>query len=576
MATNKKKGQKPETPIPAAIWFEHQDRLPTEAAGPQTKKTRPVLSATNRMADAIPAAIWFENYTQLPSQLGDDSATVERKTKDQPKKNPTPSVSLPKSVPTVQLSKDAHIDELITSILSLTNTIKEEHSKRIQDEQIGQSDERKYNSFKDLLKSIVSDKTSQAKNALSVRNLMLTAGVRSAFSGSDTIIDRLLSYAENKPKGKGKDKGQATKPSLLGSVVFGTADYARKKVSGALSPITDSKIIGKATDILSTVKATLTPPKIKLPSPIEKISTASKLEAINNPDTLWGSISRRYYPEISKNPELETARILTKPSSKAEREFTSEVRSGMKDELTSLSEKQLEQLKKIVGALSGQNKETKLESVDALPTPISSQKKEEKEVREATPEKSIISTLLNGFDGLKSTISTAIQTIGPILTSALGPLMRVAGPALAVAGAGAAGYAAGTWLNDKVINPGMSKILGKDATLGTAIYDAVDGVAGWFSESDADKMNRASGKTQSSSGKIVDMTSSKYREAQTSAVKGKIAEISAAKTEKVAHTNIVDNRTTVSSTSTTVQYIRPPIKSNDATFNSLLNKNFAH
>ena len=87
----------------------------------------------------------------------------------------------------------------------------------------------------------------------------------------------------------------------------------------------------------------------------------------------------------------------------------------------------------------------------------------------------------------------------PSLASRMGqliksPAARFLGGAAAVAGAGYAGYKAGEFLNENVINPGIKSLTGEE-NLGSAIYTGVDKLqdwaGGWLGKSDKMKEEEA-------------------------------------------------------------------------------------
>lgn len=568
--------------VPAAVWFENNSSLPSEVptAGKRKKKAQP-----DKLNEPVPAAIWFENYDTLPSNtdLSQQPPAAVRpvvsapnvKEKQQevdnsPKKEET-NEHTKEEREEVKRSLEAHddIEALITSILNLTKSIEKDRLDRIRGEEIDKdADKKKYKSFKDLVKSISGEKVGELKGKLSLRSALVTAGLRSAFRGSDSILDKLLQYRED------KKIENAQKPSIAGAVLSGTSEYLKNKIVNAVDPIREklsdkivkpvvnSSIIKKISEKSSTILNS------KVFSPVKNLTLAAKTAAISKPNTLFGTIARNYYPEINNDKELMVSRMLTQPNTPADKKFTAAVRGEMRDELVKLSEDQLDQLKKIVNALSD-TPEEKLEKRDKEPAPIS----ETKKVEDKKDSKSLIETLLSGFSGIKNVLSSRLN----FLSKTLGPLLKFAAPALGVAAAGATGVAIGTAFNNKVISPMMERATGvQGATLGTAIYDAVDNVQGWFGESDKDKLDRMSNKREVT-GKIKDATQVKattpYRVSQTQQVKSKISE---PKTVEKPKPSVVDARTNIVNNSTSVSYIRPKVRNEDNTFNTLLSKNFNH
>lgn len=93
----------------------------------------------------------------------------------------------------------------------------------------------------------------------------------------------------------------------------------------------------------------------------------------------------------------------------------------------------------------------------------------------------------------KSAKPSVAQRLGSVIR---GPAGVFAAKAAAVGAAGYAGYKTGEWLNENVINPGISKLTGgEDTTLGGAIYSGVDKLqdmaGGWLGKSDKMKMREA-------------------------------------------------------------------------------------
>ena len=592
MAAKKKKlsslqGIKPM--VPAAVWFENNSSLPSEV--PTAPKRKKKDSPENKLNEPIPAAIWFDNFETLPSNTDLSKQAPVRpvvsapnvKEKQQEVDNNKKQEGAPEHTneerEEVRKSLEQHddIENLITSILNLTKSIEKDRLDRIHGEEIDKDKDKKtYKSFKDLVKSVTGEKVSQLKEKTSLRGLLVGIGVRSAFRGSDSILDTLLGYRED--KNAEKKKQNAGKPSILGAVASGTSEYLRNKITNALdpikekfrekviNPIANNSILNKMYDRVTTKASSIAHSKIF--NPIKTLRIASKTAAITKPNTLFGTIARNYYPEINNDKELMVSRMLTQPNTPADKEFTKTVRGEMRDELVKLSEDQLTQLKKIVGALS-ETPEEKLEKKDKVPPPISEAKKAE----DKKESKTLVETLLAGFSGIKNVLSSGLG----ILSKTLGPLLKFAAPALGVAAAGATGVAIGTAFNDKVISPMMERATGvKGATLGTAIYDAVDNVQGWFGESDKDKLDRMSNKREVT-GKIKDATqvkaSTPYRVSQTQQVKSKIAE---PKVQEKQKPSIVDARTNIVNNSTAVSYIRPKVRNEDNTFNNLLLRNFNH
>lgn len=93
----------------------------------------------------------------------------------------------------------------------------------------------------------------------------------------------------------------------------------------------------------------------------------------------------------------------------------------------------------------------------------------------------------------KSAKPSMLQRLGSVVR---GPAGMFAAKAAAVGAAGYAGYKTGEWLNENVINPGVSTLTGgEETTLGGAIYSGVDKLqdmaGGWLGKSDKMKTQEA-------------------------------------------------------------------------------------
>lgn len=156
-------------------------------------------------------------------------------------------------------------------------------------------------------------------------------------------------------------------------------------------------------------------------------------------------------------------------------------------EIAKLSEEQLAELVRIANALDVNDLEEKENRLEEDKQQIDL-KKEEKE--EKNPTKSLLEKGLglfrNGFKGLSSIFSKGLSFLGSGLTKLIGPLASMVpsllsslGPAAGVVAAGAAGYAAGKYVVNPILNNAAESITGVEGeTVGTGIYTAVDNIAG--------------------------------------------------------------------------------------------------
>lgn len=642
-----------ERPVKASDWFATFDKLPTEVIRDEQSKReaidlieRTMIDPQNnrnrdkgkqKLSTPVKAADWFAVNKSLPGREYNEVRDIISETVEPPKTKRKKTVSksessvveveapenidvsvdvnvmsAPGGSPSLSSKQEAleaaqkeksnkEIESLITSILNLTKTIQKDRLDRLKGYDDDDDDEKKKapKSITELFKTIASDKITSVKEKLSIRNLLIASGVKTAYKGTDTVLDQVLGYVENR-----KNREQQSSPTVAGSVLRGTSDYTGTKIKSMMSPVAsrigdaserllNTRIGQGVTTVLGGTKSLLNAPKNVFNRVNNLMGMKAKEAAILRPHSLLGSIARQHIPSIANDQELRMSQVLTNPETKEEKKFTEAVRSGMRDELLELNEEQLKELKKLVSAMT-ETKEDKLEREDKAPAPIViNEKKKEKE-----KEESILSNLM----GLWSKGKSLGGTLGK-LKNLGGGLLR-GGAALAtnptvlgaagVAAAGTAGYGVGSLINKTIINPAAEAISGTEgATLGTAIYDGVDKVKGWFGNSDADKMDRAMGKGRSASGKIVDLTKSStgpsplvsvansHRIEQMKEVKDRIqkTELIKEKKETASSKNgssVVDARTTVVNNSKNVQYVRPSIQNHDPTFNHLLRANFNH
>lgn len=153
-------------------------------------------------------------------------------------------------------------------------------------------------------------------------------------------------------------------------------------------------------------------------------------------------------------------------------------------EIAKLSEEQLAELVRIANALDVNELEEKENRLEEVKQQIDL-KKEEKSPTKSLLEKGL-GLLRNGFKGLSSIFSKGLSFLGSGLTKLIGPLASMVpsllsslGPAAGVVAAGAAGYAAGKYVVNPILNKAAESITGVEGeTVGTGIYTAVDNIAG--------------------------------------------------------------------------------------------------
>lgn len=692
----------------------------------ETKKLR--LSEILEVGGRVKASAWLSEFDKMPGEEYASNEDIFKDTKTVTKKSDAAdvSVSSPERIDvkvTVKalnsaadiISKQAAIDAnkekkvdldekspretredglrrkemstLVDSILSLTKVIQENAIKKIQEEELPRH--KQAGSLKELFGNIASQKMESFREKTSMRGLLTMGGIGSAHRGTESIIDNVLGYFENKKETKKADakarkEQQELTPSWGSAIVSGSKEYLGNKLQNALDASKDrlkqvgnnaasssvgqkisglkESIVNKSSSALNDLKSVVTSTNMgkkihgiagdiaqKAPKSIDDvrrimaqgvfdINKSAKIKAIADPNSLLGTISRKKFPEIGKNPDLERARVINTPANKKERELAATYKESLEDELLKVNEDQLTQLKKIVDNAMAERadaamakkaeKENKLEASDENPKDItfSQEKKTEKEGG------SLISKLTDMLT----------EGLGGYLTKMMmGPLMKFALPALGVAGAGALGVGAGTLLNNHIINPAAEKLTGvKGATLGTALYDGVDKIKGWFGNSDADKMKEAEeqakkhlesrkNSTQKLDGvsyrlseapnivtptaaipkvqnPLLNMvkrgedinptearnnlaapsvnsslvkTPNVYRVSQMNQVRATIKE-----TERVAESkksgsganSVIDARTNVTNNANTINHIRPNLVNPDMVFNKILQNNFSH
>lgn len=165
---------------------------------------------------------------------------------------------------------------------------------------------------------------------------------------------------------------------------------------------------------------------------------------------------------------------------------------GAMSELVELSDEQLKQLEAINQLLSKSEEDQHEENLKNKLSPVIPTTKV---VADKEEEGGLMNLLMGKAKGLLGGVGTKagglLKGAGSIAKSGLAKFLpfaaKAALPAAAVAGAGYGGWKLGSWLNENVINPGVSKLTGVEGnTLGGAIFDGVQKVKGWFGSKDAE------------------------------------------------------------------------------------------
>lgn len=461
------------TPVKASEWFAKNNHLPTDIIEePKRSLTEKETPSANVKVDA-PESIDVEVEIKVPSlsnSVTHNQASLENE-KDK------------------KVNKE--IETLADSILDLTKFLKQEKVRKIESEEIDgyTEDNPRPKTIVDLFKKITKEKISNTREMFSTRNLLTATGIQGAYKGTGSIIDQVLTHFEDKKKNKEETHSPlkaALKEYTSNKFKNIVKEPAGKLYEGAKSIISNSSVGRISNSIFTTVGNKTDKFKDFIENKKLDVSKKLRTDALEKPNSLLGTIGRHYYPESGEDAKklnlLDRARD---PKTKEDLELRQGLKEGIQEELVTLNNEQIKQLKKIVAALT-ETKEEKLEREDKEPSELTfSQKKEEKK-----EENSLIKSIMESFGSLKGIIGKAGNLFGS-LSKTLGPLLRFAAPVAGVAAAGAAGVAAGSMLNNYVINPLTEKITGtKGATLGTAVYDGVDKVKGWFGNSDADKQKK--------------------------------------------------------------------------------------
>lgn len=596
-------------PVKAADWFKkNPDRLPTDIDSGVIPEEK--IKKTKKETETADVEIFAPEHIEVDVNI---------------KAPPVQSIlsSKQEALNSVKAADDDSVkhkdfDKLADSILKLSGIIKDNKLQKIKDDEDAY-EEKKPQSILELFKSIASEKKKEIADKFSIRGLLTMSGVNSAYRGTSTVLDQVLTHFEDKKKEAQKQKEENTKPSPIKNAL---GEYFGNKVKDNIT----NPIKGKASDVNSLIKnsklgqvssnifTTVETKKNQTVGLFDSIKNAAerkvKTSAIEEPKSLLGTLGRHLYPAIEKDPQIKAYQMIKDPEMLKNKEFHEGVKEGIRDELVKLNKEQLEQLEKIVQTLHP-TQEQNFSSKDEKPQDITFSQKKEKEKDD---NKSILSKLMEGFGSLKGIVGK----LGGVLGSIGSTVARFALPGLAVAGAGAVGYGVGSLINNKILDPTMEKLSGvKGATLGTTLYDTVDSVKGWFGNSDADKLNlndKKAAKTGDSVKKMVAPTStvkeltngeltkdtgvskvvvspkakqetpivksdSVYRINQMDKVKSTIKETERLKEVERAESkasNIVDARTNVVNNSNTIQYVRPQVRNNDSTFNRILGLNFSN
>lgn len=298
---------------------------------------------------------------------------------------------------------------------------------------------------------------------------------------------------------------------------------------------------------------------------LQTYSTVQKEEAVpeksdlpKEKQQLLDDVKRGILDELSEmSPEEKNAFL------KADPELLKDMFKGAFEELVELNDEQVKQLMEMNNKLSI-SEEAAFEANRRSLEPNLQSTMQQTTEKVATPEKggSILDTIKDGAKDLlgKGRIGSVLKKAGGVgkgLMRFAPQLLRAAGPAAAVAGAGYAGWKVGGWLNDNVINPATEKLTGvKGQTLGGAIYDLLN-------------------PTQEDAPKPVDAS----RQVQTKRLKENEAKVEENKARKEAEATkteapIINSPTTTVNNNSTV-VMPKPIRNNEPTFNKRLERYFA-
>lgn len=596
--------------VKASDWLEHSKKLPNELPEDEVNDiVSSIIKNRKKKSLNIKEAIVD---VESPENI-DVNVTI----KNQPIDSTTPLLQKQSSIDEAEAKKEEkeekeadNLDRLVESILNLTKAIQDKTKEETvvvskpapPENQLNESGEpsessndnkrqsrrkskkRKTASYRELARNIFKEKVEDTQNFFTVRNLLTVAGMRSAMAGSGSILDRVLETREEKIriKKKGVKPGSGLMERITGLFNKGDInDYSTGTIVPELMS-TDEKSStnsskGKISNTVSDILSTVTKKNEVDESVVSKSSS---------------TIEENVIEKLGSKLPKEIQDIVKDPSSPHHEDVVAGLKEGIKDELVTLGEEQLEMLKKVVEALENQkeSKEEKLENQIKSPSDLVVKKEEKKE-----KDKSMLQSAL---DKVKDFGKGKLGKLGGLLGRAGAAAAPFALPALAVAGTGAAAYGVGTMLN-RPINALASKITGnKDDTLGTAIYDGVDRVKDFFGfDSDvgrarAEKEQMA--KIAASRPKVSSTTanpsiepqpevkppSDVYRISQVQNIQSRIKETTRLDEKKKLMNNsnpgVIDARSSVTNNSTVVQHNRPIVKNPDNTFNRLLGINFNH
>ena len=170
------------------------------------------------------------------------------------------------------------------------------------------------------------------------------------------------------------------------------------------------------------------------------------------------------------------------------RELISGMKAGMDEDLLAIGKEQLEALHQIVKN-SEMTEEEKLESMNKVSAaPIKEARKEQATGAGSFLDKAM--NMLGSFKGVGEVVNV-VKNLAGLVSS----FLSVAGPILAVVGAGAAGVYLGGKLKDSIDSGITGMTGGKSQSLGDAVYSGVDSVKGWFGADDSAKMKKAEAKS---------------------------------------------------------------------------------
>ncbi len=371
----------------------------------------------------------------------------------------------------LQSDQNSNVKKLVDSLRSLSDTMKIGFKSKPKDTKDG--GESVSGAISGVLKDLVKGKTTGAKQLLTKEGLL--SGLAGMTGGG--LTSTILGSAAERIK-ESKEQ-QSTKEEWKKTFLSST------EVGKELSTSMSKEDAQKEAEKLYNEKLKLEKEISELEDKQKKIkssgvegadiSTEEKRSLIEKKETISSMAVKRLMPQLAL-PAPEQQLALPAPPTSAPETTASD--------LVKVSENQLEELKKLVKSATV-SEEDRLEAAaankqtpDLLPK-IEKEKEEEK--------KGFMEGLL-GLTSFKDSLGSVIKGFTSVL-----PVLGMAAQGMAVGAAAFAGFKAGEWLNEKVLNPFAEMVTGeKGATLGTAAYDGVDKVKGMLGfQTDADKEKEA-------------------------------------------------------------------------------------